>query len=298
MAMISILLALAVERFLLEQERFHQDGWFDRYTSWLRKQSIGDWVNSGTVGVIGLLFPPLLLTVLIQLLLHDRLGGVLEFLFATAVLVYSLGPKNLDRQVENFVDAWDDGEETRAREIADDLITNTSSSSEQELSRAIAGGILQQACYRIFSVLFWFMVLGPLGALLYRLSRALQSGSAAAIDPDEEFLGSVSRLLEILDWVPARISAACYALAGNFQDAVLDWRGDETLNEDERSTLDSDDILLRSGRGALGLQPLWREEEMAESPASVAENTLGLVWRSLAIWVLVPTIVVLFYWLG
>jgi membrane protein required for beta-lactamase induction len=294
--MISIILALAVERFLLEQERYRQDGWCSRYTTWLQKQSLGEWLNSGTIGVIGLLLPPLLLTALIQWLLQDLLGGVLEFLFATAVLVYSLGPKNLDQQVENFVDAWDEDEETQAREIAEDLIADAPPSSDQELSRAITGGILKQACYRIFSVLFWFMVLGPLGALLYRLSRALQSGGATAIDPDQEFLSSVSHLLDILDWAPARISAACYALAGNFQDAMLDWRGDE----DEEYTSDTDDILVRSGRSALGLQHLWQQQETetVESPSSVAEATLGLVWRSLAIWILLPTIVIFFYWLG
>jgi membrane protein required for beta-lactamase induction len=296
--MISIILALVAERFLLEQERYRQDGWFGRYMAWLRRRSLGEWINSGVGGVIGVLSLPVLAVVLIQMSLQGLLGGVLEFLFVTAVLLYSLGPKNLDRQVEKFVDAWDDGEETQAREIAEDFITDHPSSSEQEIGWAVAGGILKQACYRIFSVLFWFIVLGPLGALLYRLSRALQSGAAAAIDPDEEFLDAVQRLLAILDWAPARVAAASYALAGNFQDAVLGWRGEEELKEDQEYTLNADDVLLRSGRGALGLEYLWQEEEALESPSSVAEAALGLVWRALVFWVLLPTIVVFVYWLS
>jgi membrane protein required for beta-lactamase induction len=298
MAMISIILALVAERFLLEQERYRQDGWFSGYMTWLQRRSLGEWLNSGIGGVIGVLLPPALVIVLIQMLLQDLLGGVLEFLFATAVLLYSLGPKNLDRQVENFVDAWDDGDETQAQEIAEDLIADAPSSSEPEIGRAVAGGVLKQACYRIFSVLFWFIVLGPLGALLYRLSRALRSGAASAIDPDEEFLDAVQRLLAILDWAPARVTAASYALAGNFQDTVVAWRGEEELKEDQEYTLNADDILLRSGRGALGLEHLWQEEEAMESPSSVAEAALGLVWRSLIIWIIVPTIIVIAFWLS
>jgi membrane protein required for beta-lactamase induction len=298
MAMISIILALVAERLLLEQERYRQDGWFSRYMAWLQGRSLGEWMNSGVSGVIGVLLPPLLAIALIQWLLHDLLGGVLEFLFATTVLLFSLGPKNLDRQVEDFVDAWDDGEETRAREIAEDLIADDRPVPEPEMARAVTGGILKQACYRIFSVLFWFIVLGPLGALLYRLSRTLQSGAAAAIDPDQEFLDAVQRLLAILDWAPARVSAASYALAGNFQDAVVAWNGDEELKEDQEYTLNADEVLLRSGRGALGLEHLWQEEVAVESPASVAEAALGLVWRSLAIWVLLPTVIAVVYWLS
>jgi membrane protein required for beta-lactamase induction len=291
MALISIILALVAERFLLQQERYQQDGWFHSYMGWLQRSSLGEWLHGGTVGVIGLLLPPLLATALVQLLLQDLWGGILEFLFATAILLYALGPKNLDRQIEEFIDAWDEDEESRAREIADDLIADQPSATEPELSRAIVSGILQQACYRIFSVLFWFMLLGPLGALLYRLSRMLYNGGAEEIDPDEEFLGSIQRLLDILDWLPARITAASFALAGNLQDAILGWRGSE-------QPAGADDVLLGSGRGALGLEHLWQEDESGESPPSVAEAALGLIWRALAFWVLLPTVVVFFYWLG
>jgi membrane protein required for beta-lactamase induction len=297
--MISIILALVAERFLLEQERYRQDGWFSRYVTWLQKQSLGEWMNSGIGGVVGLLLPPVLAIALIQLLLHGLLGGILEFLFATAVLLYSLGPRNLDRQVEEFVDAWDDAEEARARDVAQDLVADDLTLSEQDLSQAVTDGILKQACYRIFSVLFWFILLGPLGALLYRLSRALLTGAAAKIDPDEEFRDGVQQLLGILDWLPARITAASYALAGNFQDAVLGWRSDEGLDDDEEFAADADDILVRSGRGALGLEQSWQDEEAAEeSPSSAAEAALGLVWRALTIWIVLPTIVVFVYWLS
>ncbi len=299
MAILSIILALIAERFLLDQEIYRHSGWFRKYLNWCHRQSLGEWINSGTVGVIGSLLPPLVAAGLIQAALHGVLGGVLEFLFATGVLLYCLGPRNLDRQVEDFVDAWDDGDQDKASEIARDLVIDNPSGSEQDIALAITDGILRQACYRIFGVLFWFMVLGPLGALLYRLSRDLYTGAAADMEPDEEFLNSVRRLLEILNWLPARITAASYALAGNFQDAIMGWRGNDRLeNEEEAASKTADQVLIFSGRGALGLGHGPEEQTTADAASHLAEAALGLIWRSLTIWVVLPAVTVFIFWVA
>ncbi len=298
MVILSVILALIAERFLLDQETYRHSGWFKKYLNWCHRQSLGEWINSGTAGVIGSLLPPLAAVALIQALLHHVLGGVLEFLFATGVLLYCLGPRNLDRQVEDFVDAWDEGDQDKASEIVQDLVADDPPGSQQDFTRTVTDGILKQACYRIFGILFWFMVLGPLGALLYRLSRDLHTGVAVDMEPDKEFLNSVRRLLEILNWLPARITAASYALAGNFQEAIIGWRGKNELEREEESAFASaDQVLILSGRGALGLEHA-PEAQTTDAPSHHAEAALGLIWRSLTIWVALPAITVFTFWIG
>ena len=73
----------------------------------------------------------------------------------------------------------------------------------------------------MFAVLFWFVVLpGPSGAILYRLAAYLQrrwSGRG-------EFGSFAAHALTILEWPTARLTAASFAVVGDFEDTIYCWR--------------------------------------------------------------------------
>ena len=295
MIVIAILLALVAERFLLEREDFRRFGWFTGYLTWLRRQSWGEWSSEGVTGILAILLPPLLVAGLLQLAFHGLFYGIPGFLFATALLIYCLGPKDLDRQVSDFAAAWDAGEVEEAHEIAADLVSEDTGDYGQGLAR----GIMEQACYRIFAVPFWFILLGPLGALLYRLARNLQTVTADSEEFTPEFHAGLQRLLEILDWLPARLAAAGYALAGDFHDAVMAWRNVESPEAESGTNHDSATLVATVGMGALGMETLTREEPQPEHlPVHLAESALGLVWRSVLIWLAVLVLITLSIWFG
>ena len=281
MTTLAIILALAAERFLLEQENYRRYSWFSSYLEWIREQRWGAAISEGAIGVITLLIPPLLIVGLLQALLDGVLGGTLELLFGVAILLYSLGPRNLDQQVTEFIDAWDSGNEEKAKTIVTDLATEDAP-QRSGYGKNLARAILEHACYRIFGVLFWFIVLGPIGALLYRLSHKLHSISSEQANNDRELSIDLNRLLEILNWLPARVTAATYAVAGNFQAAIIGWRGEDET-ELEKSAAE---ILADTGFGAAGLGSTHEDEGLEDHvPSHAAEVALALVWRSMIAWV-------------
>jgi len=297
MTFIIIALCLFAERLLLDQESYRQPDWFRRYTMWSQQLPWGEWLGRGVTGIIVLLAPILLAVALMQSMFKDVMGGMPELIFAVVVLLYCLGPRDLDRQVSNYTAAWNDGEQDKAERIGAELIVGTPPQAQPAYARAIANGILEQACYRTFSVLFWFIILGPLGAALYRSSRTLQQTLSSQGELGREFRTGLHALLEILDWIPARITAATYAISGNFQDAILGWK--ESGGEDSDTFANSaGSILYNAGAGALGLNSTQLEEDISEAPTTMAQGALGLVWRSIMVWIAVLALITVTSWVS
>jgi AmpE protein len=176
--------------------------------------------------------------------------------------------------------------------------------------QTVSEGLLVQANDRLFGVLFWFFVLGPVGAVLYRLSWGLAIAEDSGLDDtemDEEaapalpgFTEAATRLYAILAWAPARLGAGAYALAGSFEDAVHQWRNYYQRSTDSR--LESNDEVLRAaGSGALQLDRYVVQTEEAHEgdvplePAAV-NAARGLVLRALVIWVATIVVVTLALW--
>ena len=133
-------------------------GWYQRWLQWLDARfPTGFW--RGRYGIVLALLPPLLLVGLFQAALDKPLLGFAGLLFAIAVLFYSWGPRDLDLDVEAIVDAPDPH---RARRLPRSLRTGARATARC----AVAGrsGVLA-AQRRWFGVLFWFLLLGPVGAL-------------------------------------------------------------------------------------------------------------------------------------
>lgn len=291
-----IVLSLIAEHLLLEQERYRQPEWFLRYTLWSQQLPWSEWIGQSVAGVILILAPLLLAVGILQAMLNDILGGAPELVFATLVLFFCLGPRDLRRQVQAFIDAWDAGDEENAKAIASEFINAQSLQTASSYGHAVASGILKQAYLRTFSVILWFIILGPLGAVLYRSSHTLRQTLPGMDDPGLDFGNGVERLLEILNWIPARITAFTYALSGNFSTATHKWwNSDETDNDTGRS---AEDILELAGYGALDLDNPLGEDEDEISPALTSEIAMAMVLRSLTIWLGLLALITITSWLS
>jgi cobalamin biosynthesis protein CobD/CbiB len=143
----------------------------------------------------------------------------------------------------------------------------------------------------VFAVVFWFALLGPLGALLYRLSRLVAERWRQA--GDHEFGRFSQQWFVILDWLPVRVTAAAFAVVGNFEDAVYGWRNQSARWDDPELG-----VVLASGAGALGVRldvPVAGdapEEDGGPGTGSAAnadfmQSAIGLVWRATVLWLLV-----------
>ena len=179
--------------------------------------------------------------------------------------------------------------------------------SSSEVARLAIEKALVAAHRNVFGVVFWFIVLpGPTGAILYRQARILAEEWGQRRDAEFGEFGRFARkAFEVIDWLPARLTAASFSVVGDFEDAVFCWRTQAMLWGERASG-----ILIAAGAGALGVRlgmPVHQSGEIVERPemgvgaeadADYMQSTVGLVWRALVLCLLMLALVVIAGWVG
>ncbi|MCB1876319.1 MAG: regulatory signaling modulator protein AmpE [Chromatiales bacterium] len=300
MSFLAIFLALVAERFLLPLEGRRQLGWLTEYFVWARRILYPFKGSDGPLGVVLVLVPVLLVLSTLIDLLDGVLFGIPAFLFSAVVLLYCLGPRDLGSQVEAFTEAAYRGDTVTARELGREIIGRNTDEGLGEVVREVTSAVFRESNERLFAPVFWFLILGPMGAGLYRASAQLRRQAAGRDKPESTFLAAGSRLLWILDWVPARLTAVGFLLTGNFEKGLYDWkmRSDE---EEERSHIPAEALLEAAGHGALQLEPGTGDNPPLPSDQIepvLAKAAMGMVWRTLLIWLLLMGIAAISSWVG
>jgi membrane protein required for beta-lactamase induction len=295
MAFIIIVTVLFAERYLLEQEDFRQHTWFRDYCRWFKQLPMGEWLSESRAAILALLFLPLSLVLIVHSWSVATFQGLPEWIFAWAVLIISLGPKDLEHQVSSFLYARDQDAPDSAREIAAGIMQHDTQANEPELSILVSESIVEQANNRLMAVLFWFVVLGPFGAVLYRLTSLAENFSRN--DPARKNMNQQAfHLLHILDWVPARLLAATYALVGHFDNVLLAWKHWQDNNRTQYES-DAAGLLILTGSAAVGHTHDDAVPDQLKDLPPLIEDALGLVLRSLTVWVVLLGIMQLAVWI-
>jgi membrane protein required for beta-lactamase induction len=293
-SVLALLLALALERglthlFHLREPRW-LDGYFDRAARVLSERPRGLAVG----GAVAALLLAVLPVAAVDRALGSHLFGLPQLALAVLVLLMSFGPRDLRDEVDDYVDALDRGDREAAGRLAKELLEGDAASRGAGLREAVEEAIFVQANNRIFGVIFWFMLLGPAGAWLFRVSdlmrrraafEAARRGGVAAPGRDAPAL-----VHGLLAWIPARLAAFSYALAGGFEDAIGNWR--IAVDRASRGLLDrTEDLLARVGKGSL--QPSLAGAAPEVLDAATARGAWRIVARSAWIWVAVIALLVL-----
>ncbi len=280
---------------------------FDRYASRLARHFNAGEPGHGAIGwVLGVL--P---WVVVALVVDDglmALNPVLGWAFAVAVLYACINFKPATQAYAAIADALRAGEVDRARELLARWRDEAPAPwSEADIARAAIETMLVRAHRDLLAVIAWFVVLpAPVGALLYKLSALLADKWGRRADEELGAFGHfASRALWLLDWVPLRLTAIGFAVAGDLEDALRCWR------TQARSWLDPEaGVILASGAGALGARlggPLAKEGGVNYRPelgtgdepdADYMQSGLGLIWRTLVIWLIVLLLITLARWVG
>ena len=248
--------------------------------------------------------------------LLELIGWPVAMLWNVAVLYVTLGFRQFSHHFTRIRDALDAGDEFSARQaLADWQQVDASEVPRSEVVRHVIEYSVLAAHRHVFGVLFWFSIfsalgLGPLGAILYRmaeyLSRAWSRKGAEGLQaPTSERLQSAAaRAWYVIDWLPARLTALSFAVVGSFEEAIDNWRVYA-----QRFPNDNDGVILAATAGAINVRlggealrrrdagygeegddAQWetgsdvtpgREPEMAH-----LRSVVGLVWRSVVVWLL------------
>jgi len=254
MKLIVILIAIALEHLSSRWEEYRPFGWFQALEDWMHARfgNIALW--NGSCGVIAVLAAPLIVVWLIFEWLNS-VGIVFAFLGGLVLVVLALGPQALSARVESLLTALTVHDQTGAEALIRELATDDERAAPT-LGDAVKG-ILIQANDRVFGVLTWFVILGPVGAALYRLAVELDR-TAASRNP--QFSQAAAEFHALLAWLPVRLLALGFALSGSLIHAFERWRFDDTLDKGH-----NDDVLINAGLGAL----------LIDDPDSFCEEATG-----------------------
>jgi membrane protein required for beta-lactamase induction len=205
------------------------------------------------------------------------LYGALKLVFGVAMLIYCLGPQNFWAQAYECLSMPAEADLTlvfdRARQAFGVVICD----NPQAFHRAFTNALFVEANRRVFAVLFWFIVLGPAGALLYRLTDISRSSGFTLARP-------AGVLIAWLDWLPVRIFTLCFALGGHFTNVIKHWRHDVFTPPKMNNT-------LLSECGVASLDVL--EAERIPEDGTAEKETIHLLDRVFVIALVVVAIVVL-----
>lgn len=243
MKLLVIVLCLLSERFLVHVSSHNRFHWFSIYSKTMDKRLAKVALfSSPWVMLLLALLPMLLGFFIVFYLFSNWLFGFIGLLLNIVVFYVCMGPGNPFYPLRT---------------------------SEKPVSETEIGNYLAQINGQLFAVIFWYIVLGPLAILAYRLISLSQNQDPVKLQ--------ALQITDILDWLPARMTVMLYLLVGNFQ---AGWRH---FSKIFISPPENNHILLSE----CGLQALGTESPSMPRAESLVEHALIALLVLLACFTLV-----------
>lgn len=281
------------------------------------------WVAWGLAVVL-----PALLAMGVHWLLLWGLGWPFAVLWSVVVLYLTLGFRQFSHHFTGIRDALEEGDEDRARALlAQWQQVDVGAAPRSEVVRHVIEYSVLAAHRHVFGVLAWYSILaalglGPAGAIFYRLAEFVSrywktprhSGAYVA---SAALQRACTMAWTVIDWLPARLTALGFAVVGSFEEAIEGWRFHA-----QRFPNDNDGVVLAATAGAinvrLGGEALKARVELVasqgfEMDADIGDSdstpgrepevahlrsVVGLVWRSVVVWLLLLALLTLARLLG
>lgn len=267
--------------------RLRRFGW---YRAWL---GVLDFAEGGGRVALALVVPVIACAVAAHFL-DARVLMPAGLVFAIIVLFYTFGPRELEADFETVLKAAD----SVARERATARLRSMPDGAPRAFTAAeLIEAAVTAALRRRFGVLFWFFLLGPAGALAYRLAWVTATAAEGRVDPRTRH--AARRFALALDWLPAHLMVLAMALVSDFDAVVGTWR--TWHGAPGRSMWDLDPGFLvavaRSGVDA----DIEAGDGMVmdvRDPIAAFADARRLMLRVLVVWLAVVALIVLAAWLA
>ncbi|MCO5399816.1 adenosylcobinamide-phosphate synthase CbiB [Ralstonia soli] len=144
-------------------------------------------------------------------------------------LYFAIGARSLHDHIAPIALALRDADLPRARALASRIVSrDLSDAADEPIARAAVESALENGSDAIFAPLFWMVVAGAPGVVLYRLANTLDAMWGYRNARFAGFGWAAARIDDGLNWIPARLTAMSYAVlgqtVGHTADALRCWR--------------------------------------------------------------------------
>jgi adenosylcobinamide-phosphate synthase len=296
--------AVFLDRLLGEPPRYHPLVGFGRLAERTERRLYGPEGlppsvrrRRGILAVTVLLSPALVLAVAVENLPY--LGAAVSLLG----LYLALGSRSLREHGEAVWLALrreDIGEARRA--LGRIVSRDTGRLGPESIAAAAVESLLENGCDAVFGALFWFFLAGLPGVVVYRLTNTLDAMWGYRNARYAEFGWAAARLDDVLNFLPARVTAIGYALCGNFPMSVKSWG-----NQGRRWRSPNAGVVMAAGAGALRIKlggPAVYHGSLVHRPvlgygrtakADDIPRAIRLIDRTLLLWLIVSLAGILFH---
>ena len=242
----TVLTAILLDRILGEPRRWHPLVGFGTVANWIEQRLNRGGQGGGLCAWLLLVAPPTLATAwLVQIPLAGPLAGAL-------LLWLAVGGRSLAEHAKAVDSALQCGDLDCARREVGKLVSrDTAQMDETAIARAATESVLENGNDAVFGALFWFLVLGAPGVVLYRLANTLDAMWGYRTVRYRRFGWAAARFDDLLNLIPARLTALSYALVSpppHARRALTCWHRQAAQWESPNAG-----PVMASGAGALGL---------------------------------------------
>ncbi len=243
----------------------------------------------GVLGVALLTLPPT------GLLLYVSQWQVIAVFVNVVILYLAIGARSLVEHAYRVRDALLEKNMDLARTRTSYLVSrDTAHMNKQDIARATIESTLENGSDALFAPVFWFLLAGAPGVLFYRLVNTLDAMWGYKTPRYRHFGWAAARLDDVLNFIPARLTALSYAVAGKFVKAIQCW-----LRQADQCASPNAGPVMAAGAGALALQlggPAIYHGQLQDRPqlgtgslpeAEDIDLAVNLLRRSLGLWLFV-----------
>ncbi len=251
-----LILAVLLDLWLGEPQKYHPLVFFGNLANSIEKklryQSHSAFVQR-CMGLIALL----IMVIPFSLLIYSiNQWSIINTLFSPIVLYFCIAANSLKQHALLVFQALNKNNILLAQNQVGMIVSrDTNKMTVIEIRKASIESVLENGADAVFAPIFWFIIAGPTGAVIYRLSNTLDAMWGYKNQKFLHFGWAAARFDDCLNWIPARLTALSYALLGNTRQALFCWKTQAKL-------LDSPNAgpVMTSGAGSLNLQlggPAW-----------------------------------------
>jgi adenosylcobinamide-phosphate synthase len=277
---------------------------FARYVNRIGQNFNAGQYRDGVISWLLAVVPVALITLLVYGV-SRHVNGLIALAWNITVLYLALGFRQFSHFYNDVTLALRAGDLPHARAI----LTVWRGESARELPAgeiarvAIELGLIRSHRH-VFGVMAWFIVLGPVGAICYRLAALLADRWGGVQNAETGAFGLFARrAFEVIDWLPVRLTAFGFAMTGDFTGAIECWR-------EQAATWRSrpQGVLLAAAAGALGVKlgGVLHEEggivyrpqlgEGDDADVDYMQAAVGLIWRALVLWLFLILLATIASW--